>query len=233
MTFRKHIMADLEPYVCIFEDCATPHDLYNDSREWLHHLQWKHTLQWTCTVQSHEPQSFDSADDFEVHMRKKHAGSFENSQLPILTQRSARPAAHTFVDCPLCNGAPENLLEMNPEDSAYQTGLRNHIVTHLKSLALISLPWRDDLIASPKSNSTSSGGDRESLEGFRANLPLPTFDDITNLGLDNDDSQVPTHQHITPDAPPDQSWTFINHTLGFNYEGHDKDPTLIQFVQRT
>lgn len=39
----KHVFQDLEPYVCVFEDCDLPERLYKSHREWTAHFRDSHT----------------------------------------------------------------------------------------------------------------------------------------------------------------------------------------------
>ena len=42
--WARHLFEDLEPYVCVFEDCGMPGRLYNNKGEWLAHLRKSHPL---------------------------------------------------------------------------------------------------------------------------------------------------------------------------------------------
>ncbi|PMD20214.1 hypothetical protein NA56DRAFT_574238, partial [Hyaloscypha hepaticicola] len=104
--WTRHVLNDLEPYVCLFEDCNDAHRLFRDRAAWLSHMQETHTKQWTCTAAGHKPCVFETEQDFEHHMRVDHAASFKESQLPWYKKRSQGPAASTFSACPLCGYEP-------------------------------------------------------------------------------------------------------------------------------
>lgn len=42
--WARHVFSDLMPYVCIIEDCPTPHRLYESRREWFSHFQTDHFI---------------------------------------------------------------------------------------------------------------------------------------------------------------------------------------------
>ena len=74
-----------------------------------------------------------------------HSGTFTDSQLPIMAKLSARPGSRPFTKCPLCDCVPEDIevAQTKLGNSALDL-LPRHIASHLKSLAFVSLPWRDD-----------------------------------------------------------------------------------------
>lgn len=42
----KHVFDDIKPYICVFEQCQTPHRLYSARREWIHHVKKAHATQY-------------------------------------------------------------------------------------------------------------------------------------------------------------------------------------------
>ncbi|KAK2787325.1 hypothetical protein FQN53_005484 [Emmonsiellopsis sp. PD_33] len=127
--WREHVKHDLYPYVCLFETCATPDTLYNHSEDWLKHMG-QHQLQWLCVVKSHDVLIFNNQSEYEEHMSTRHKVS--KSQAALLAERSSRPSRQIFVSCPLCGYSNSN------------SCLDGHIATHLRYLALKSLPFTDD-----------------------------------------------------------------------------------------
>ncbi len=72
MSIRKHVIADLRPYVCIFNDCPTNELCFESEAERLEHEYWSHNLHWTCDNFNHAPESFSDAASFKDHMRLVH-----------------------------------------------------------------------------------------------------------------------------------------------------------------
>ncbi|KAK2773562.1 hypothetical protein FQN52_004541 [Onygenales sp. PD_12] len=125
----EHVKHDVYPYVCLFETCDAPDTLYNHSEDWLKHMG-QHQLQWLCAVKSHEVLIFNNQSEYEEHMSTRHKVS--KSQAALLAERSSRPPRQIFVSCPLCGYSNSN------------SSLDGHIATHLRYLALKSLPFTDD-----------------------------------------------------------------------------------------
>ncbi|KAJ5770964.1 Serine/threonine-specific protein phosphatase/bis(5-nucleosyl)-tetraphosphatase [Penicillium nucicola] len=129
---RSHVRSDLDAYVCLFEECDTPDQLYNHSEEWLKHMR-EHSLRWRCNSKSHEPCVFDSRDTYADHLRHAHREKFSEAQVRVLANKNARPNNPLFQSCPLCG-----------EFEATNGTLEEHIVGHLRVLALKSLPPYED-----------------------------------------------------------------------------------------
>ena len=93
----------------------------------------QHALRWTCRAKSHEPQVFDRKEAYENHMREKHRTTFTDEQLLAVSARNGKSRGPLFASCPLCAKTEENL--------STTESLLEHIVTHLRFLALKSLPF--------------------------------------------------------------------------------------------
>jgi hypothetical protein len=159
---RKHVVKDLQPYVCIYDPCSTQDILYDSEAAWLKHEQWEHTHQWCCDSPDHPLVMF--------HMREEHPETFQEHQLQGLADASKRPSLAAFEFCPLCGVTCETL--GNPQASgkasipgshalAFQAtigtkderfvttkalqDLQKHVARHLWQSAVIALPGRDDL----------------------------------------------------------------------------------------
>ncbi|KAK3170070.1 hypothetical protein OEA41_009455 [Lepraria neglecta] len=68
-----HVFQDLQPYVCLFPTCTTPHKMYSSRREWFRHLRGAHLAEWA-------------------------RGQYESSAAS--TNNGARSTLHAI--CPLC-----------------------------------------------------------------------------------------------------------------------------------
>ncbi|KAI0850769.1 hypothetical protein F5Y00DRAFT_232018 [Daldinia vernicosa] len=129
--WRLHVKNDLDAYVCLFEDCSLPHELYVHSSAWLNHMR-EHAMRWRCTSKSHGQFVCDSRDDYLIHMKTAHKGKFSDAQLQALADRNGRVIGPLFRSCPLC-GKEE-----------VDSTMDNHIVGHLRFLALKSLPTYEE-----------------------------------------------------------------------------------------
>ncbi|PVH85641.1 hypothetical protein DL98DRAFT_408531, partial [Cadophora sp. DSE1049] len=128
--WRAHVKNDLDAYICLFEQCGHPDDLYNHSEGWLQHMR-EHALRWRCTSKSHGVLIFDIKAEYMDHMRNNH-GSYTEAQLRVLADRKAQIVGPLFDSCPLC-GTTE-----------VHGPMEDHVVGHLRSLALKSLPPYED-----------------------------------------------------------------------------------------
>ncbi|EHK22656.1 uncharacterized protein TRIVIDRAFT_60500 [Trichoderma virens Gv29-8] len=128
LAWRNHVKNDLDPYVCLFEDCQEADLLYNDSDEWLSHLH-QHNKLWRCS--SHRDLGpFSTREDYIKHIREAHNINLSDTQLRVLAKKNARKAVKLFLSCPMCG---KNATEVDGR-------LEDHIAGHLLSLALKSLP---------------------------------------------------------------------------------------------
>ncbi|MCJ1471355.1 hypothetical protein MMC07_010003, partial [Pseudocyphellaria aurata] len=170
--WTRHILKDIDPYICLFEECDEPDTCFKSIDDWLNHIQWQHTLFFSCQSVGHESELFNSRTGLEQHMEREHSGEFTETQLPFIVNKSAKPSRDTFVAfanarqsigasedpknlCPLCPFSPKddhipspsiNLVSSNtrPEDREFKITL-DHITNHMESIALLSLPLDEHL----------------------------------------------------------------------------------------
>ncbi|UPK95818.1 hypothetical protein LCI18_006753 [Fusarium solani-melongenae] len=147
--WQNHVKNDLDPYVCLFEDCDQPDVLYTHSDEWLGHLH-QHGKVWRCS--SHrEMGPFSTLEDYMKHMREVHDTKLSDRQLRVVANRNSRKTTRLFPSCPLCGR----------EESEVEGRLEDHLAGHLRSLALKSLPSYQDEIPD------DAGDENNSIDGSR------------------------------------------------------------------
>ena len=195
MSTRRHVLKDIDPYVCLFEDCNQGDVLFPSVEEWLGHMQWQHTVVYSCQAPGHEEHIYSSEAELEEHIRQIHPGSFTTSQLPHLVKQGALPAADTFavlalsfnstdiagqpvVQCPICHDFPPPLAETGHSIAEVHPDIQNHIIEHLESIALLSLPVEDDADGAGANVKQSSDNSIEAIQDV-ADLPPVIFDDET------------------------------------------------------
>lgn len=184
-TFRLHVKSDLDPYVCLFEKCDSPNQLYTHSDAWRKHMK-EHTLRWRCNAKSHGLFTAETKDQFLHHMESSHPAKFTTAQLSVLADRSARTTGPLFPSCPLCG-----------IDTTTDKSIEDHVVGHMRLLALKSLPaYQEDMDnINPfedhhASNDTSGTHDRSTINNELADLPTDLSDKLPIVG--SDASQSPT-----------------------------------------
>lgn len=168
-------MDDLDAYVCLFDDCDNPEELYNHSRNWLKHMS-KHTLRWRCKAKSHGILSFVTGGEYVEHMKEKHPRAFSEPQLRVLAKYHGRSIKPMFGLCPICGN---NEVTGNLED---------HIIGHLRSLALKSLPPYDDGGSEDSSSdqgcsNTSKPMSRSTIQEDPARYAELAFEDVGDASM--------------------------------------------------
>lgn len=220
----------------MFEECKQERQLFNSVDDWFSHMQWQHTLEWTCQAPGHEDHVFHSPSSFEQHIRSHHAGSFTESQLPILISKSAKPSSSTFRICPLCH---EDLAVLRPLTGAdisagiaaptQAPNFRHHIAQHLEALALLSLPGRADLDECVSNERQSQSVDLSTL-AEKETFPTANFaDDSIEVLM----SAASTADKDIPDMEID--WAHIQQELQRSrnrYPTPSQDSNLKPFILR-
>jgi hypothetical protein len=243
-------MGDLEPYICLSEECSEAHCLIRDRASWLSHMQKEHTIQWSCTAPGHSPCVMSTEKGFENHMRSAHSGAFTESQLPWLEKRSRGPASTIFTFCLLCEHVPsegdlhkESVLRGLNLERDYDRRrllsecLAKHIATHLDLVSLISLPWQDNVAEGALTENSASGQAEQGTRNSDSEESELSFDDNDNnlakLQASRAWSDEIKGYGLTayPDPNPtfEQEWSFIELP---RYFGHDRDPKLQTFLRK-
>jgi hypothetical protein len=152
--YRTHVDKDLQPYVCISEDCAEPFQLFICRQSWMDHMRTQHSVdrskqihtdKWFCDVKHKEgPPEFDTVADFLNHLNACHGHELSQSRIMGRLRRNRRLATsgNAFA-CPLCNCIMSDIEDRGIK-KAYEY-LWKHISRHLNSLAFLSLSYIEDL----------------------------------------------------------------------------------------
>ena len=137
---RKHVLCDLQPYLCTFEGCST--QMFQSRHEWFQHELDKHRKEWHCCLCSNEL-PFSSAAQLEGHLRNIHS-EYSREQTTALLSLCEKPPENIPISaCPFCAGNssgsidaansfsmasgsltkglwdPYRILEVNPNDSNF------------------------------------------------------------------------------------------------------------------
>ncbi|KAL6715525.1 hypothetical protein ACLMJK_006486 [Lecanora helva] len=254
INWRRHVMNDLEPYVCLSQGCENSQLLFRDRTKWLEHIKKAHTLEWSCKAKGHPLFSTSSEQDFENHMRALHSESFTEKQLPLLKKRSQRSASAIFSHCPLCAYIPSRTeldreAALSGSSSAQDSSqlwllseiVAKHLAVHLEYVATFALPWHDNVKDDP-SEKTSSGrvedgtrnNDAENEKGSSLiEGSAVVFNDDCESTMSSVEEawlmQVRNHIEVEDGCEPtDDEWSFIDIP---EYFGHARDPTLQTFLK--
>ena len=172
-------------------------------------------------------------------MRSHHAATFTEEQLPALSEKAKRPSLVPFQSCPLCTWLPspeaqtktaqDEIAERNhirlKKDRFYvdlpSEELQKHIDTHLCKIAVIALPWREDL--QTKNSST----------GFTSRKSFNDLSLMSNVSLHFEDTG-PDEDFIADEDVPETAdccWNWIPRSANKSYEGHAFDLVLKPLVE--
>ena len=138
-----HVSAKLEPYVCLFENCADSFNCYEDQAEWILHMKRVHAPSWTC--HTHRDTWFTTKKDFLEHIHGKHPHATEES-MQIMMRVCISFVTNPFKKLlsPVEGRTPVCLFCRDPISEEQAT---EHFAGHLEIIALLSLPPEEDLKA--------------------------------------------------------------------------------------
>ncbi len=100
---RKHIIADLKPYVCVFDQCSADVTLFDSETEWQTHECWSHKFIWSCDGFEHPPMTFPDVASFKEHASLTHLEVVNSISLDRLAEICARPVASPIEQSPFCS----------------------------------------------------------------------------------------------------------------------------------
>lgn len=125
--WARHVIMDLEPYQCTFDDCVRADKTFGVREEWFQHELDNHRLRkvWYCQPCSDE---FDQRELFEMHLIKKHKTA--TSHLSTMVSLCQKFSENTIMDqaCPFCG-----LSKMTSQV------LKDHVADHMEQLALMTI----------------------------------------------------------------------------------------------
>lgn len=185
---RSHVEGDLEPYVCISEDCIDPLRYFKTFDQWESHMQNRHTARWAERIHTqrwycdfeHDPiQEFDKEHSLRDHLNAEHGQKLTDSQLRGRLRRNRRIASRNAFICPICDSEPANIRK-KVDGNPYQL-LWNHIGEHLKLLAFSSLPYDQFDSGEPQSTLYAATTDQDETTQNSKHKERQSFEDLTTV----------------------------------------------------
>jgi hypothetical protein len=137
---RKHVLSDLQPYVCTYPDCQLHDHFFETKNDWFRHESHTHRVEWFCNTVSHE--SFIDVKDFLDHMHTIHSEPLDQAQLLSLHRGFQRPSNAHSGTCTLCG--------------KHASRLKSHLARHLEQLALFAIPQTDYMTALEEDDASSN-----------------------------------------------------------------------------
>ncbi|KAJ4009397.1 hypothetical protein NW766_008514 [Fusarium irregulare] len=219
--WKMHVKDDLDPYVCLFEECESPGHLYSHSGQWMKHMR-DHTLRWRCKSKTHGEFIASTKADYIQHMNTCHPGKFKDAQLAVLADRGALTGGPLFTACPLCG--------VDKTDRS----MESHVVSHMRLLALKSLPATlddadelDEAEEQHDSGDTSRAQSRSTIKRAleeTGSLSPPVADEAWDESHERED-------HVFGQSSPASEYRLLDH-LPDPYSYDQDDPVLQPFIQR-
>lgn len=98
--WEVHLLRDLQPYICTYENCQKGDFLYRSKTDWLEHERASHRQAWRCP--KHAAEVFGSQTEFLEHLTADHEVLMTEEQ----RKNMAKIAECTLIDarskCPFC-----------------------------------------------------------------------------------------------------------------------------------
>ncbi|KAI8631542.1 hypothetical protein F5Y19DRAFT_493418 [Xylariaceae sp. FL1651] len=131
--WKKHVLRDLRPYICLAENCPAANTEYGRRHDWMSHMLQKHWKSWACPLEC--GLDYVTETDLRQHVIRVHK-SVTEMELDAMVARCSRSRSLSLfipVKCPLCQDTLESVQQ-------YQ----RHVGRHQVDLALFALPRIDD-----------------------------------------------------------------------------------------
>ncbi|RSM01130.1 hypothetical protein CDV31_011494 [Fusarium ambrosium] len=124
LDWRAHFNEDLEPYVCISEECSAQPVYFSSRRNWQAHMNESHTVDWSqeihknaiwyCDLDPHGYQEFMDAGELRNHLKSQHEGTVTSEESETLVAMNTMYVSRSPTECPLCSEDILNLVENEP-----------------------------------------------------------------------------------------------------------------------
>ncbi|KAI1876706.1 uncharacterized protein JN550_000778 [Neoarthrinium moseri] len=124
--WRTHLLHDLQPYICTYENCPESNCLFPSRTAWVDHETSFHRQSWRCFEHSLQ---FPTAPALKSHLLDDHIGSLTEKQMDSLVNLSFVGSVDERPYCPICFQEPP-----------FAKGLETHLANHLERFAKFSLP---------------------------------------------------------------------------------------------
>ncbi|KAH7411569.1 hypothetical protein DE146DRAFT_640763 [Phaeosphaeria sp. MPI-PUGE-AT-0046c] len=159
--WRMHVIHDLQPYICTYDECDTADMLYASRAGWLEHERVAHRRVWQC--QEHPSTIFSSREAFQDHLDQEHdqtnhtyaqeVASFAESTVP-----------DNRIQCPFCL-----------KSDMVTESMHHHMAFHQEHIAAFTLSWYNSDLNEDEATSSRAQADRARMS--IGSLPLD-FDEM-------------------------------------------------------
>ncbi|TLD09898.1 hypothetical protein PgNI_05861 [Pyricularia grisea] len=180
-TWRAHLIRDLRPYVCTYENCKTASQLYDSRQDWCHHEESCHRTAWRCP--QHSEQIFTDIASYKDHIATDHAKLSDDASIMRMVNAGQSTLAEVDRPCPVCD------IVLDTSDA-----LQSHLALHLERISLFSLPRH---VACDDDNGSDGDSDmaRGTIDGSRNDDfddELEIYSDAGDRDTENTESNIDT-----------------------------------------
>ncbi|KAI0513265.1 hypothetical protein F5B22DRAFT_611873 [Xylaria bambusicola] len=208
--WKKHVLRDLRPYICLAEDCTTASREYSRRHEWMYHMFQKHWKSWTCPYQC----GLDSTTELNLHQHiSRIHGSKTDMEVDALIAKCSRTLSispSSPVECPFCQVALES-------SAQYQ----RHVGRHQVDLALFALPDVEDDDEEPD----EANADQETISTHSGSYSEARSDDISPRRTPSPTPSGLLNAHEEPITPRNDTgpWVFDGSSERVSHESTRED----------
>jgi hypothetical protein len=203
--WEDHVFADLEPYMCTFDDCIRADKTFGLRDEWFRHELDSHRIVkvWFCQACVEE---FSDSGKLEDHLREVHGSTLKSDQLSLVVSMCERKSQAPLLDqaCAICRFVCSDA-EI----------LKSHVALHFEQLSLTSINLDDGLNDDPAlsqidGNSPENELKKERLETFLHELRENAFAKKPDGGDENNDVSSDSASGLLVDSSDDASLGHAN-----------------------
>ncbi|PGG95723.1 hypothetical protein GX51_08146 [Blastomyces parvus] len=158
--WKRHVFADLRPYVCTFPECDAPY--YGDINQWFQHEMQNHRVSYSCRIC--KSKTFYLKELYLAHIRRHHPDILEDGDEQVVLEISRKPLDQIPAqDCPCCSTWIDRLKERaeasrlpisDPDNvlTVFPMVFKRHLASHLEQLALFAIPIGSSIESEADSN---------------------------------------------------------------------------------
>ncbi|KAK4219486.1 hypothetical protein QBC37DRAFT_136615 [Rhypophila decipiens] len=147
LDWKRHVYADLQPYVCTFEDCRSATTYFETRHAWFDHETEVHRQKWYCHLCSRDGEgakqafTFTEENELKTHFLTKHQDEITAGQLPLILAACKVPLSNFGPSsCPFCDEWLNQTETPSLADYDNSAQFCRHLARHLQQIALDALP---------------------------------------------------------------------------------------------
>ncbi|KAF6825962.1 hypothetical protein CPLU01_09954 [Colletotrichum plurivorum] len=226
--WRRHVDEHVQPYPCLFPECAESLVFFSRPHDWKTHMEsahledWMrkvHAVVWCCNLKhkSSGAVQFETElewrkhyQDVDLHPDKSKPPS--EAQMDASSPRSQRVAKREEFVCPLCEQIPDKIKPLVGEKDAKDIhgAVLDHVAGHLRSLSLMAVPsFEKGDEESPGAESELVGEDSFKRFLNENSIPQPPSgrEEVGGVSLPAGSWPVPLHDiSVSSIDPKDSLW---------------------------